>query len=315
MASNIPTPEELRRTGQIIPTSKLIRWSENAGFVVRRATRSSHIVCFHPEFQDIRFNIIHDQGTPCSQRNLADALIELEKRRIEAIRSISAPFKTVTTENKLAAIKEKLPPYIEAETDHKTGKIVLRDQNLPQLGLTLEPGEERIIENKVRFLEDMKRETFILLNRARMNYDINTPMHRGVFTGKLNHSVYRSLETDFVEPYQAGESPDKLLNALQTYIGKVEDRDLEYQVRLEDALGNPAIKSLQTAFNARRGDRTNTVSYEMGGSTLSFDFRTTSNRRADTEHDSARITGKELARVEQIVAGIIEAAQAKLVPA
>lgn len=296
--TKIPSPEELKKLRIIIPTARLVLWAESLGFETRK-TGGSHIVCRHTEHPDIFFTIVHDTSKLDSKRNLADAYIALRKRTMACKDSFES-----SNEDQLDAIKNKLPDYIDAEQDHESGQIVLRDRNLPQLGLTLQTGEDRILENKIRYLEDLKREALAMMGRARTNFDIGIKFSHGVFDGHLSHTVYRNLPKMDIPPYRANDPIDKLFTAVQGYIATVEERDMEYEVRLEDALSSPSLKTIQIAFNARRGERINKVQFESpkDGSLLNLEFTTKSNQRASTTEISGRISGAQLQMVERTFA-------------
>lgn len=246
--------------------------------------------------------MVHGTKKLSSQRNLSDALVELEKRQ-ERIKAANA-FEIAALDPKIA-IEAKLPAHIEVERDDRTGQLVLRDKQIPQLGLTLKPGEEKILENKVRFLESLKREAGILLNRARNIYDIDIGSGKnGVFGGTLSHPIY-DIPQQTLPPYKAGEDIT-FFHAMNDYITDVADIDAGHRTQLTSALRQSFVKSVFVLYHSRRGERTNIVSLEdPDGGSLRFKFETASNRRADSSDlHAGRITEQELRRVETFMTSL-----------
>ncbi len=298
--SRLPDPVQLRNSKQPVRSDVLIRLAEGAGFECKTSKHgTSHMRFRHKEYSDLNFRIVLDTNKLASQRNLSDALIELEKRRTN---EILRPSFANATEGAFKKVTGAVPAHIEVEYDFETARIVLRDRHLPQIGLTLNPGEEKIIENKVRYLESIKRDAYILLSRARNMYDIETDISKhGVFSGALSHAVY-DLPEKKMERYKAGDSIT-FVNDLSDYIAEVVERDTLNEIRLSDVLQKSFVKASLVVFHAKRGERTNIISLERPeGGELSLRFETVSNRRAAT-HDiySGRITEHELTRVENFM--------------
>lgn len=301
--TSIPSAAALRNTKQPIPTERLIRWAEDAGFEAKSSgSGTSHIHFKHKVFSDLTFGMVYGSKKISSQRNLSDALIELQKRQ-ESVRAANA-FEIAAPDPKIE-IEAKLPAHIEVERDDTTGQLVLRDKQITQLGLTLRPGEEKILENKVRFLESLKREAGILLNRARNIYDIDIGSGKnGVFAGTLSHPIYNMAQKT-LPPYKAGNEIT-FFQAVNDYIAEVADIDAGNKTTLTSALRQSFVKSVFVLYHSRRGERTNVVSLENpDGGTLRFKFETASNRRADSSDlHAGRITEQELRRVETFMTSL-----------
>lgn len=293
------TPEELRRTGQPIPATQLARILESRGFDVRRANGSSHYIYTHPLHADLSDTLIAGTRKLTCQREMAKILMELDRR--ENKNALSGKFNAAASEDAFAA----LPPHIEIERDHAKGVTVLRDKNIPQIGVTLAAGEECLAENKVRYIESLKREAFILLNRCRTNYDMTAGFGHGVFDGTISHRVY-DLPSAQIAPYGAGDKSDKLFDRIHSFAGAVIARDAEHRERLEKLLAKDFIGDVAVTFHARRGERTNRVCViKPSGESLSIVFGTESHRRANKRDvHSGRIREQALGRLEKTILGI-----------
>lgn len=322
--SKIPTPEELRLTKQPFQTSQLIRWAEIAGFKTRKSGHGgSHIQCKHEDFPDLRFTIVDDSKRIANQRTLSDALVQLQKRQEAegqdlrpAATNVKEEFQKVSKKT-FGGIKRALPPYIAAEFDTKNGVVVLRDKNVPQIGMTLAPHETRLLQNKVKEIESMKRDAFALLHRCRTQYDMDVgDLRNGNFGGTIKHAVYQMPKTA-IGPYQSGDDPQRLFHELRAYIAEVESKDLEHQVKMEDLLGQGFIRDWQVQFHSRRGERSLVVVCDTPNREgLKLTFSETSNRRCEA-HDitSGRMKESELARMEKIISGIATGHERALVAA
>ncbi|PZO86406.1 MAG: hypothetical protein DI626_06730 [Micavibrio aeruginosavorus] len=293
------TPEELRHTGQTVPTQQLVRILKLKGFDIRPVNGSSHIFCIHSNHSDLAYTIVKGTKKLASQREIAKILMELDRR--ESAGALSGKFNTAAADDAFAA----LPPHIEIERDHAKGVTVLRDKNIPQIGVTLDAGEERLAENKVRYIESLKREAFVLLNRCRVNYDIVGNFDHGVFGGTLSHKVY-DLKPMKIAPYTAGENSDKIFEKINTFTNNVMARDTEHRERLEKLLTKNFISEVAVTFHARRGERVNHVSViKPSGESLSLTFETQSHRRASkSDVHSGRIREQALGRLEKTILGI-----------
>lgn len=134
---SLPNPEELRRGKKAYPTARLLLWAEEAGFQIRRPNRGTHINCRHSIHKDIMFNIIDDTKKLSSTMNLSDALVELEKRRLQIV-PIAEDFAKAAND-RVEKIGRLAPSYMSVEHDHLHGQIVARpsvaaDGNYPEAG-------------------------------------------------------------------------------------------------------------------------------------------------------------------------------------
>ncbi len=293
------TPQELIDIGQPIPTTRLIPLLELNNFTVRRVKGSSHYVYMHAVHKDLFGTLIEGTKKLTCQREIAKIMKKLKHR--ENLGAMRDNFNTIASDEVLAA----LPPHIEIKRDHAKGVTVLRDKNLPQIGVTLAAGEERLAENKVRYIESLKREAFALLNRCRVDYDITTTFDHGVFDGTLSHKVY-DLKPAKIAPYAAGENPDKIFDGINAFTDKVMTRDTEHRERLESLLAKDFISDVAVTFHSRRGERMNHVSViKPSGVSLSLTFETQSHRRASkSDVHSGRIREQALGRLEKTILGI-----------
>ncbi len=302
--SKIPSPSEIYNTKQPISTDTLVRWAKDAGFNIRRPRGgSSHIIYRHSIHRDIGSSFIVNSHQMGSQRSFADCLVEIEKREL----SLQAKFQEAAT-NKILNFYANLPPHISAEHDFEKGHTILRDRQLPQLGVTIPFAEARLAENKVRFMDSIKREAFILLSRAKMEYDVQTSLPRGKFDGILSHSIY-GLEPKVIEDYEAGDNPSKILLGINDFICAVMEQDDAHDKKLDALLAHDFVGATKVAFHARRGERTNAVRLERpDGRTFSLIFETASNRRAEVgDIHRGRIAEAELARVEKTIQALAKA--------
>ena len=284
-----------------MPPDKLRSLIKAAGFDIRE-TKSSHIVCAHTDFPDVNFTVAigNNSKKPTSQRTFADALLKLQDRKAEEAEKLVNSYRQATQDN-LSRYYKDLPSYLSAEHDFQKGYTVIRDKQLPQLGITISFADARMLENKIRYMESLKRDTHILLNRCRMEYDIETEFDRGVLKG-LSHGIYKLAPVD-MEPYQAGGDPHRILDDINDFVCKVMDRDSEHDTRLDTLLAQDFVGAARVAYHARRGERTNAVRlHKPDGSSFTLKFETASNRRAEADNvHRGRITEAELMRVEKTI--------------
>lgn len=238
-----------------------------------------------------------------SQRSFADCLVEIEKRTSTS----QAKFQEAA-ENRILGLYSKLPPHITAEHDFENGHTVLRDRQLPQLGVTIPFAEARLAENKIRYMESLKREAYILLNRAKMEYDVESSIPRGRFDGTLSHTIY-SMEPKVIPDYQAGDVPNRLLLDINDFICQVMEQDDDHDKKLDSLLAHDFVSAARVAFHARRGERTNAVRLERpDGGSFTLIFETASNRRAEIgDIHRGRIAEPELARVDKTIQALARA--------
>ncbi len=308
---SLPCQYELKKLRQKVPTTKLVEWAHAAGFVTR-CSGTSHIVGKHPEY-GITFTIIATTDKLDSKRIFANALIELRKKQ-EAAAAAEIIADDVHSSMELG----RLPAYIVAEQDPDTGNIVLRDSQIPQIGVTIRPDQRHMLENKIRYMEDIKREAYILLSRCRTQFDIDIGDTKGhAFGAIISHKMY-DLPTMVFPPYAMGNDPRGFIGELAAYITQVQEKDFAHEERLKRALQHSFVKATVIVFHEQRGERTNVVSYESpaGGKSLRFNFTTASEQRAVTTDthgqmsiNRGRITEQELARVENVMNGIALAHQ------
>lgn len=282
----------------------LVRWAEKSGFVTRRSQGgTSHIVCQHKQYPDIVFKIIADSDKCWSQYDFGKALKKIHARESGAAFEFSEK-----SRNDVALAYKNLPPYLTADHDFENGQTVLRDKQLPQLGITIPFEDSRMAENKVRYLEAIKREAFILLNRAKMEYDIDFKNNDGKFGGTLSHAMY-DIEPKIIPPYQAGGDPHGIMCEINDFILKVMEKDDAHDKKLDTLLAHDFVGAAKIAFHARRGERSNAVRLERpDGGAFTLIFETASNRRADAgDIHRGRISEQELSRVEKTIQSIAKA--------
>jgi hypothetical protein len=312
--SKIPSPEELRRDSQPIRTEQLLTWAKQAGFVSRN-NGSSHICLTHSIYPDIRGSILADSKDPAMKRTVAKLFKQLEIRFLESQASdpsLQKEFKHAT-KNKIESLNKRLPYYIRAEHDSETGKTVLRDQHLPMIGLTLKDGEDKILENKVRYLENMKREAYELLNRhdIRLNYCKTADKE-----GSLSHAVYQMPKVK-IEPYKSGDDPENFRAAVHAYVAQVRATDINHTLRLQVILQQDFIRQTELSCRGRHGERALTILCDSPTkSGLRFDFKAMSHQRPhEADIYNGRISERELGRMEKIIGGIGAAHQRALIAA
>jgi hypothetical protein len=298
----ITDPAQLRETKQPLTTEQLLRLAHKWGFETRQSGHgSSHIRCTHKKYPDIGFNIIRTTERLSSQRNLADAMAEIEKRKAAAKQAIRDKF-SVAAEDRLNAIREKLPAHITA-TLTQDGLVVLRDAQIPQIGVTLySQKEDRLIENKIHNeIEPMKREIYIALSRLHTEYDAQAQFDDGVFTGCVSHEVYETLPDLVLPPYEAGGSILDIRAAIHAYQDAILSKDIEHMIRKEELLSDSHVGGTMMTFSARRGERNNHVRLNVGAEqgALSFTFKTFSNRRITGDGSAGRIAESELNKMEK----------------
>ena len=297
--SYVPSPEDIRRTKQVIETATLLRWAEDSGFKTRRSKHgTSHIVCQHPDHADLRFIIVADTDKLSSQRDLSDCLKKLRKRE-NALTEKFESNATPTIESQYTA----LPAYLKATHDYARGHTIVHDRAIPQIGMTIAFADAHMLENKIRnILEPAKREVCELLNRAHVSYDIDIQNKCGKArdTMALSHAIY-NMQTCYIQPYKADEDPRAIIRRIYDYIQKVEEKDFDHELRLESALKKDFIDSIDVKFHSRRGERMNIISaHDADGKPVTLVFETASNRRAQPgDVFGARIAEKELWSVER----------------
>lgn len=300
---HVPTPEEIKKTGQVIPYQTLVAWAKASGFAVRRSKGgTSHIRYWHEEYPEICNNFVATSDKLAAQREFANLLEEVQ------LRKLSEAFKAATEEKeKLLAL---VPDHLNAKFDHETGSLVLTDKQLPQLGITIEPDQFHLLENKIRnTLDSEKRVLFTLINQAKMIYDIDISVpKRGTFDGILSHRVY-GLAPIMIPAYKPGDAPNQCRNILNEYIKEVQAQDRAHTKRLNKILGMSFVQEIEVASHARRGERTFTVHYQSPKlHELCTDFHAYSHQRVrpsgkDDIH-TARISEAELAGLERRIYGI-----------
>lgn len=295
---SIPSPSELILSKQPIDTATLVRWAEESGFQTRRSQGgTSHIVCQHTRYPEIVFKIIAGSDKCGSQSDLGKALKKILKRDS----AIAEEFEMQSRKN-IETCYQNLPSYFSAEHDFQNGQTVIRDKQLPQLGVTISFNDAHLMENKVRYLESIKRDAFILLNRAKMEYDITIGGARGKFNGILSHVIY-DLEPKVIPAYQANDNPTNILKEINEFIWTVAETDDAHDKKLDSLMANDFVGAARIIFHARRGQRSNAVRLERpdGGSFVMI-FETASNRRAEIgDIHRGRISEPELARVERTI--------------
>lgn len=312
---SVPSSQEIRRTKQVLPAEKRKKWAEDAGFELRPA-KGSHIRCVHKIYPDIWFNLILTTRKLASQRDFADALLEIEKRNLQKAFTASA--------QKEQLVLEKIPDHLQGHLDSKTGSLVITDRQLPQLGITIQPKDFHLIENKIRnILEPQKKEIFARLGWCRSEHDIDfsIPKH-GVFDGVLAHKVY-SIAPIVIPPYKMDDDIGHFDKFIDQYIATIENKDKEHEDRLNKILGMNFISEIDVVSHSRRGDRTYVVHYTSPRThrDLQIDFHAHSNRRVTLEREKdathnpvdlhrGRVSEMELAQFERRIFGIV-AAQAQ----
>ncbi len=295
--------KSLRRSKQPLPTDTLLLIAEKCGFEVRYGNGTSHIRCIHTKYPDIAFNVIRNTKRLSSQRDLSDALLEVD-RRDEA--TLTTAFKSAAL-NIAAILDQKIPEDLEYRLT-ESGNIVVTDRTYPQIGITFSQKDVRLAENKVRELTTAKRDYTAALARLVSQYDMTAPtIINGVFDGKLAHAVYDHMATKELPFYQEGSASYMAKASLELYQTEIENIDKDHLARKRGALALIGIERPIITCSSRRGKRHNHVSYTNGnGKNLHFTFNTFSNQRLSPLCDGtkARISLSELERLERIAYGI-----------
>lgn len=307
---SVPSIKELKAIKQVPHRHLMTKWIRESGFTMRDCRRgSSHIRCTHKESPDIVFDIVRDADTVGSLMRFTAALVEIEKRRQEALK--------VRFENAALDIKSLLEQKIPADLQYRltdSGNIVLTDRAYPQVGLTFTQKDARLAENKVRELTAIKREYAVMLYRMTNEHDV-APAHmdNGVYNGHLHHLVYDHMPEETLPLYQEHDEPANALEQLNAYIEKIQDIDLEHVCRKEDALSNPVIRQTLVTCASRRGERHNHIYYDgANGKMLKFTFNSFSNQRTTYNGTTARISLSELEKLERVVSVISASAERHL---
>lgn len=298
----VPTGAEIRQVKQIIPTEKLIRWAHARGFEVKRSGGgSSHITYRHKEHPDIGGNFISHTKKLGSQHSFADCLLELETRRAEAKKSFLAAAKDA-----IFAPYKNLPSHLTVEHDFQNGWSVVRDRHLPQVGVTIKFEDARLLENKIRFLEDSKRDAYILLNR----HDISLkPAQKNSAERVLSHPVYE-LPAVVLQPYAAGAPVASFIESVATFAQTVAEKDMEHQERLAALLAHSFVESVDVKSSSARGSRKNAiVCTTPSDSSIVIAFTSHSNKRVRGGDDvtEGRISERSLKALETSIQGLAAA--------
>ena len=314
---SIMSPEELFSKGQPARTIEVLAMLEANGFTDIRRTNGkggTHIFYAH-ESLGITGTLVEDHGLvtiryqKIAAKDCMKAIEKTESLRAEVQEAFQKTVEEKATA-RLAKIQEALPPYVEAFYGEGQS-IIVRDKQVPQIGFTLHSEQEdHLLENKLRHeLDSIKRDFFILLDRSHMEYDIYTLFDQdNNFTGEIAHSIY-DMEPIVLPPYPEGQDP---FGAICDYQDAVLEIDMAHAERKQTLLDKPFISRVLVAHHARRGERHNHVSYNIPGvdKNLSFTFETSSNQRVQGDGSMARISSKELAQLEQTIAGIERAVNA-----
>lgn len=285
--------KELRRSRQALPTERLCSIAAAAGFDVRKGRK--HIRCAHSTYPDIHVGIVSGDTTAISKLRLADAMEEIafrERRKDDCAKA----FHVSASENRLTAIREKLPPYITAELT-PNGNVVLRDRQIPQIGVTLRsPGEDRLIENRIHNeMEPMKRDIYVQLKRLQSEQDAIAHFDdNGTFTGHVSHEIYGDdFDVDF-PVYQEGGNIADLYRALNDYKDGITLKDFEQSERKDTLLKRPFLGRVLISHSDQRGERTHHVQAALpGGHKLMLSFNSFSHARvttADRNKDTGEVT-------------------------
>lgn len=297
--------EQLGDSKQAISNEKLVSLARDAGFSMREG--SKHGRYKHDRYPDIHFGISRGRGKDLSTLLLIDALKQVVRRDEEQALSASKKFAQAAEKEsaeRLIAIQEQLPPYVEAFYGENS-EIIIRDKQIPQIGFTLNTAaEDYLLENKLRHeLDTVKREFHILLSRSTMQYDMNIEFdENGTFTGTLSHTLY-DIDDVILPPYPQSSDP---FTAILDYQNQVLEIDFDHAARKQSALDKIDVKTVLVLHSARRGDRTNQVAYKPPGvkGTLKFTFDTFSNQRVSGDGQTSRISEDELNKLENIVNAI-----------
>lgn len=299
---DVPSCAEIRQIKQIIPTKRLIRWAEAAGFEVRKSGGgSSHVVYRHKEFPDIGANIVRHSKKLATQRNFADCLGELESRRAH----LAVAF-TDAADSDLNEAYKKLPPHLTIEHDFENGHSIVRDRMLPQIGITIKFEDARLLENKIRFLEDAKRDAYMLLNR----HDITLkPFGKNSAGRVLSHPVYE-IPAVALAPYRGDTAPTTFFEQIGAFAQSVSDIDSEHAERLSKILACAFVERVSVTAQSARGTRENTLECKTpSGKGIVVEFQTHSNRRILGGNNVAngRISERALIALEDRINGLAAA--------
>lgn len=301
----ITKPEQLYETNQIVPTRQLLQLAEKWGFE-HRANGTSHHHCHHTVHTDIIFNIIGGTKRLSSQRNLADAMAKIAMREDEKQKEIQVLF-SAASENRLAELRAKLPPHVRAELS-RTGNVVLRDVQIPQLGVTLYSAEQdKMLESYLRYQFGATKNAFYAeLNKLRSKHDAEALFDAdGNFTGKIKHLVYGDEFALELLPYQEGDASFPVDQLFKPYRDRIETKDLEQLFRKEEILAKPFLGAVLVSHAEQRGERHNHVRItDPRAGDLKLSFTTFSNQRVAGNGLRGRITDDELAVISWKVRNI-----------
>lgn len=292
----------LRASRQPLPMNRLLAIAENAGFTVRNG---KHINCVHESFRDIHVGLTHSNSAVCKLR-LADALDALSQRLQEEEQKIQAAF-NASSENRLEALRAKLPPHVTAELT-QNGNVVLRDVQIPQIGVTLYSAEQDArLESHLRYEFGATKNAFYAeLSKLRSLHDAEAVFDaKGNFTGKISHIVYGDDYAMEMPAYSEGDAGLVVDQVFATYREQIEMKDLEQSCRKEELLAKPFIGSILVTHAEQRGERHNHVRIkDPQAGDLKFTFTTFSNQRVAGDGTRGRITDAELdalaAKVESV---------------
>lgn len=288
--------KDLRKSKQPLSIEQLKRIATKADFSVRNGGK--HIRYASSDYPSISGSFMSSDKTAISKLCLADAIDRVVERNLEKQKSIEAEFNKAR-EDRLAAIREKLPEHITAELT-QDGLVVLRDVQIPQIGVTLySEKDEREINNRVRKIEDDKRDFYKNLCILHDKYDADATFENGRFTGTINHTVYKTLPALYVAPYQAGDTWGKAQAELDVYKSAIKKIDTEHWVRKEIALEGFDVSM---SYNTPRGERHHHIIIkDSDGKSLTKSFTTTSNQRITRDGTRGRIPEDKLAELERIM--------------
>lgn len=291
----ITKPEQLYETNQIVPTRQLLQLAEKWGFE-HRANGTSHHRCTHTKYPDVFFSIIAKTDRLSSQRDLADAMEKIAKRDAEKQQAIQSSF-VAASADRLAALRAKLPPHITVELT-KSGNIVLRDVQIPQLGVTLYSAEQdKMLESYLRYqFGDTKNAFYAELNKLRTKHDAQPVFdENGSFTGKIKHLVYGDEFALELPRYEEDILGVNFVARFDLYRNAIEMKDLEQLCRKEEILAKPFLGAVLVSHSEQRGERHNHVRIiDPVAKGLKLTFTTFSNQRVSGDGTRGRITDAEL---------------------
>lgn len=283
-----------------MPVHKLRALAESAGFELRK---SKHIRLTHNTYPDIQLGLSH-ANSAVSKLRLADALELVAHKMIEsAAKSVSLQSSfCAASENRLADIRAQLPPYVTAELT-QNGNVVLRDVQLPQLGVTLySADQDRMIESYLRYtFGEEKRTLYPALKRLVTQYDAIVDFDsNGTLGDEIKHEVYGDEFTLKIPAYQEGGSSTALSDALESYKKKIEDKDLEHMLQRDALLTKPFVGETTITHPRERGIRHNHVHFtDPRIADLGIVFESFSNQRVVGDGSRGRISDDELARMAE----------------